>query len=426
LGWNLHKEDFFIASGLAETVANAKLRFSWGKNGSAQNLASFPYVTTLSSVDYVDGTLEGNLLPGLVPGTPGNSALLWETNVQTNLGADVGLFRNALTFSVDWFKRITTDQLADKSDQPLANGMTGTAKVNDGEIQNTGWEFLVAYRGNVADLKYNISVNASYIHNEVTQFGVEEGKEGGEIGQLGNIAKYEVGQPVWYFYGYQADGIFQNEAEIEAHADSAGNPIQPNAIPGDVRFVDLNENGEIDPEDRTYLGKPLPDWYYGFSVGLEYKGFDLQLFFQGVTGNQIFWASYRNDNLRTNRVSVWYEERWTGENTSDEYPRATLSDANNNYRISSLNVHDGNYLRLKNLSIGYTLPNSLTSKVGIEKFKIFYTGTNLLTFTKYPGIDPEVGNSKPDWEWNYAQFLGVDNGMYPATKIHTIGVQLSF
>jgi hypothetical protein len=403
------------------------MRYSWGKNGSAQNLGTFPYMTTLNVVDYVDGTIDGNLLPGKVPGTPGNTALLWETNVQTNIGADLGLLNNALVFTVDWFKRTTTDQLADKSDQPLANGLVGTAKVNDGEIQNKGWEFSVSYRGDLSDFKYNVGFNASYIHNEVTQFGIEEGKEGSNIGQLGNVSKYEVGEPVWYFYGFQAEGIFQNQGEIDAYTftDSLGtvSVIQKSAKPGDVKWADLNNNGRIDADDRTKIGKPLPDWYYGINLGFEYKGFDFQAFFQGVTGNQVFWASYRNDNLKTNRTSVWYEERWTGEGTSNEFPRATYDDKNGNYRISSLNVHDGNYLRLKNLSIGYTLPKNLTEKVSIAKLKVFYTGTNLLTFTKYPGIDPEVGNSRTG---DGSSYLGIDNGMYPSSKVHSFGVLVNF
>lgn len=427
LGWNLHKEDFFAPVSAATYMNSMKLRYSWGKNGSAQALGSFPYVTTLDIVDYVDGTIDGNLLSGKVPGPPGNRGLLWETNVQSNIGADMAFLNNAVTFSVDWFKRTTTDQLADKSDQPLSNGLTGAAKVNDGEIQNKGWEFAVSYRGQVSDFKYNVGFNASYIHNEVTSFGVEEGKEGSNIGQLGNISKYEEGEPVWYFYGYQAMGIFQDEQEIEDYTftDSLGNTsmIQKSAIPGDVKWADLNNNGKIDADDRTKIGKPLPDWYFGFNLGFEYKGFDFQAFFQGVTGNQVFWANYRQDNYKTNRVSVWYEERWTGPGTSDKYPRATYADRNKNYQISSLNVHDGNYLRLKNLSVGYTIPKNLTSKVGISKLKVFYTGTNLLTFTKYPGIDPEVGNSRESWE---ASYLGIDNGMYPSTKVHSFGVQVSF
>ncbi len=421
LGWNVNHEDFFEPLAANASMSSLKLRYSWGKNGSAQNLPAFPYMTSLDVVDYPDGTLDGNLMTGKVPGVPGNLALLWESNVQSNLGADLGFFDNALLFTVDWYKRVTTNQLADKSDQPLDNGLVGTAKVNDGEVTNKGWEFSATYRGNVSDLKYSIGANASYLHNEVTQFGVPGGKEGSGIGQLGNVSKYEPGMPVWYFYGYQALGVFQTQDEIDNYInDSTGRPIQRTAIPGDVKWADLNNNGRIDPDDRTMLGKPLPNWYYGLNLSLEYKGIEVQAFFQGVTGNQIFWASYRTDNLKTNRTSVWFEDRWTGPGTSDKYPRAVYLKADS-YKIGSLYVYDGDYLRLKNLSIGYTIPEKWTSKVGISKLKIYYTGTNLLTFTKYPGLDPEVGNATSDNSW-----LGVDMGNYPTSTINTFGVQVNF
>ncbi|MBN1599654.1 MAG: TonB-dependent receptor [Bacteroidales bacterium] len=426
VGWNVHREDFFSSLAPLAFVSNLKLRASWGKNGSTQALTGFPYMSTLDIVDYVDGTPEGNLLEGKYPGTPGNAALLWETNVQTDIGADFGFFRNALTFSVDWYKRTTTDQLADKADQPLVNGLEGTAKINSGEVENKGWEFDLGYRGNFADLKYNISVNASYIKNKVIDYGVEQGKEGQNIGQLGAPTWYGIGEPVWYFYGYQALGIFQNQAEIDAYTytDSLGNtsPIQPRAIPGDVIWADLDDDGVISGADRKNIGKSMPDWMFGFTLGVEYKGIELSAFFQGVTGNQIFWATFRTDDYRTNRMSVWYEDRWTGPGTSNTIPRATLRDANKNHQISSLNVFDGDYLRLKNLTLAYTLPNSLTSKVAIASLRIFYTGTNLLTFTKYPGLDPEVGNH----DTNQPSLLGVDLGNYPTTKIHTFGVVVTF
>jgi TonB-linked SusC/RagA family outer membrane protein len=422
LGWNLHQESFFEPIMQLAPLNSCKLRYSWGKNGNAQNLAHFPYLTSLGVVDYPDGTYDGNLMPGKVPGTPGNSSLMWETSVQSNIGLDFGFLNNALMFSVDYFKKSTVDQLADKSDQPLSIGMTGTAKTNDGEIQNKGWEFILTYRGSLSDIKYNIGLNTSYLHNEVTKFGTEDGKPGTEIGQLGQVSYYKVGEPVWYFYGYQADGIFQNQEEINAYVNPEnGQPVQRTAIPGDVKWKDLNGDYKITVADRTKLGKPLPSWFYGLNLGIEYKGFDVQAFFQGVSGNQIFWASYRNDNLKTNRASVWYEDRWTGEGTSNKFPRATYDDKNGNYRISSLNVYDGKYVRLKNLSIGYTIPETLTKKVGISKFKVFYTGTNLLTFTKYPGLDPEVGNSTGD-----NTLMGVDLNNYPATKVNSFGVIVNF
>jgi hypothetical protein len=166
----------------------------------------------------------------------------------------------------------------------------------------------------------------------------------------------------------------------------------------------------------------LPDWTFGLTLGCEFKGFDLSVFFQGVTGNQVYWAGYRNDRTEYNRAAMWYDNRWTEPGSSDKYPRATNTDANNNFRVSSLNVYDGDYLRLKNLTLGYTLPANLSNKIFIKKLRIFYTGTNLLTWTKYPGTDPEVGMY--DTNNNYS--LGVDKGLYPPTQIHSLGVNVVF
>jgi TonB-dependent starch-binding outer membrane protein SusC len=433
-GWTISKEDFFNNIAQATFINNLKLRASWGQNGSRQALEVLPYVTEMAIVYYSDASIPGSLTIGKRPGRPANTVIGWETSEQTDLGVDFGLFKNALTLSVDWYKKSTIDQLAEKADLPGYLGFNGSPIINSGQIDNKGWEFDLTYRNNVGDFKYYANFNASYSKNKVIGYGAPQGKDGANIGQIGYVNRYDIGQPVWYFYGYKAIGIFQDTAEINHYGavnSETGRFVkyQASAKPGDVKFADLPVDslggvgdGKIDASDRTYLGKPMPDWTYGINLGFEFKGFDFELFFQGVTGNQVYWAGYRNDRTEYNKATMWYDERWTGPGTSNKYPRATNTDANSNYRVSSLNVYDGDYLRLKNLTIGYTLPSKWTTKVLINKLRVYYTGTNLLTFTKYPGIDPEVGMYDDNNNYSY----GIDKGVYPPTKIHTLGVSVTF
>ncbi|MBN1414987.1 MAG: TonB-dependent receptor [Bacteroidales bacterium] len=433
-GWTISREEFFRNVSQLSFIDLIKLRASWGQNGSRQVLGSFPYVTTMTTVYYSDASPTGSRDIGKVPGRPANRAIAWETSQQTDIGIDLRFFRNTLSFSVDWYKKSTIGQLAEKADLPTYLGFQDRPIINSGEVVNRGWEFDLSYRNSAGDLKYFASFNASYLYNEVVDYGVEQGRDGANVGQLGVINRYDIGQPVWYFYGYEAIGIFQDTAEINHYgyvnpANGRFVKLQSTAKPGDVKFKDQpvdtlggETDHRLDASDRVYLGKPLPDWTFGLTLGIEYKGFDLSIFFQGVTGNQVYWAGYRNDRTEYNRAVMWYENRWTGPGTSDKYPRATNTDANNNFRVSSMNVYDGDYLRLKNLTVGYTLPQKITKYAHISKFRIYYTGTNLLTWTKYPGTDPEVGM----YDSGNNTTLGIDKGLYPPTMIHSFGVNIVF
>jgi TonB-dependent starch-binding outer membrane protein SusC len=433
-GWTISKEDFFRSVEQLSFIDVMKLRASWGQNGSRQGLTSFPYVTTMTVIYYSDASAEGSRDPAKVPGVPANTAVTWETSQQFDIGADFRFLRNTLTFSLDWYNKSTIGQLAEKSDMPSYLGFQGNPEINSGEVVNRGWEFDLSYRNSTGELQYFANFNASYLHNEVVDFGAVQGKGGADVGQMGEINRYDIGQPVWYFKGYEAIGIFQDTAEINHYGYT--NPetgkflkLQSAAKPGDVKFRDQPvdslggaTDGLLDANDRVYIGKPLPNWTFGFTLGFEFKGIDLSLFFQGVTGNQIYWANYRNDRTEYNKSVMWYEERWTGPGTSNRYPRATNTSNNDNFRVSSMNVYDGDYLRLKNLTLGYTLPANLSNKVFIKKLRIYYTGTNLLTWTNYPGTDPEVGM----YDANNNNSLGIDKGLYPPTMIHSFGVNVVF
>ena len=224
------------------------------------------------------------------------------------------------------------------------------------------------------------------------------------------------GQPFPYFYGYKTAGVFQNMNEVQAYVNKEGNMIMPDAKPGDVRFVDVNGDGKIDPNDRTNIGNGTPKWTFGFNLNAEWKGFDLNLFLQGVTGNKVFDATYRTDVFSGNFPS-WMLDRWTGEGTSNKYPILKNGDATN-WQVSDLYLCDGSYLRLKNISLGYTLPKQLTQKLSISHLRFYVMAENLITWTKYWGFDPEISSGGTS--------LGVDYGVYPQARTYTIGVNLSF
>ncbi len=430
-GWIISREDFFMNIEALSMINSLKLRGSWGRNGSTQGLGLegyYPYVSTMiTTAYYQDGS--GAFRKGAVPGRPGNPSLLWETSQMTDIGFDMALFGNALTFSMDYFVKSTIDQITEKSDLPEYMGFQDNPFVNKGEVQNKGVEFDFGYRKMEGELKYAVSFNASYLKNEVISYG-DSGmyREGANVGQLGVINRYEPGYPVWYFYLYEADGIFQTQEEIDNYVNEAGIKLLTRAVPGDVKFIDQPEEtpgnpiGTITQGDRKYFGKPMPDWVFGLNINLDYKGFDLTLSFQGQTGNQIYWAGYRKDRADYNRPEFMYTERWNGPGTSNKYPRASYNDVNDNFRVSSLNLYDGDYVRLKYLTIGYTLPAVLTSKAQISDLRIYFSGTNLLTWTKYPGMDPEVGMYDTDDNFTY----GIDRGLYPPTRILSMGVNVTF
>jgi hypothetical protein len=227
-----------------------------------------------------------------------------------------------------------------------------------------------------------------------------------------------VGMPIAYFYGYKTDGIFQNMNEVYKHYGTDGVPLQPNAKPGDVRFVDVNGDNVINEEDRTFIGNPTPDWTLGVNASIEYSDFDLSFLFTGAFGQEIFNGAQRQDLRYTNRP-VSELGRWTGEGTSNEIPRYTWSDVNNNYRVSDLYIESGSYLRLKNLQVGYTLPKSFLDRIGAGAWRFYISAENLLTFTKYTGADPEIG-AMGSFD------IGIDRGIYPAARTFRFGTSISF
>lgn len=412
LGWNLTNEKFMNKR--PNWLTTTKIRLSWGKNGN-ENIGNFKYtVLTSPGNNAIFGSSE-NVINGVKASGLANPDLKWEESEQLDFGLDFGFFNNALTFTADYYKKKTNGMLMEMN-IPF---YVGEAKPigNVGKMENSGIELEAAYKFRVSDWNFRVSANASYLKNKLIEYGNESGWENLDSFQgTGDISRAENGKPFPFFYGYKTAGIFQNTDEVKAYKNDKGELLQPTAVPGDVRFVDVDGNGIIDANDRTDIGKGMPDWTFGFNLGVSWKNFDLNMMWQGTAGNDIYDATRRTD-IATSNLPSWMLNRWTGEGTSNRIPRFVQGD-NVNWQSSDLYVYDGSYLRLKNIQLGYTLPVALTQKVFISSLRFYVAAENLFTFTKYHGFDPEISSGGTS--------LGIDYGVYPQARVWTIGASLSF
>lgn len=287
---------------------------------------------------------------------------------------------------------------------------------NVGDMKNSGLELEVSYKGRVGDFNYAIKGNATYLKNTLNNLGNDSGFINYGINQFaGGGLRAQNGEEFPYFYGLKTDGVFQTMEEVNAYTHN-GQPIMPGAKPGDVRFKDINGDGQITDDDRTKIGSGVPDWTFGINASAEWKGFDFNMFWQGVAGNNVFDATYRQD-VASGNFPTWILSRWTGEGTSNRVPKITQGDKTINWNVSDLYVFDGSYFRLKNITLGYTLPRAITQKARIDRLRVYATAENLFTFTKYHGFDPEIGTS--------VYSLGVDYGVYPQARTFSIGFNIS-
>lgn len=412
LGWNLTNEKFMNKR--PNWLTTTKIRLSWGKNGN-ENIGNFKYtVLTSPGNNAIFGSSE-NVINGVKASGLANPDLKWEESEQLDFGLDFGFFNNALSFTADYYKKKTNGMLMEMN-IPF---YVGEAKPigNVGKMENSGIELEAAYKFRVSDWNFRVSANASYLKNKLIEYGNESGWENLDSFQgTGDISRAENGKPFPFFYGYKTAGIFQNTDEVKAYKNDKGELLQPTAVPGDVRFVDVDGNGIIDANDRTDIGKGMPDWTFGFNLGVSWKNFDLNMMWQGTAGNDIYDATRRTD-IATSNLPSWMLNRWTGEGTSNRIPRFVQGD-NVNWQSSDLYVYDGSYLRLKNIQLGYTLPAALTQKVFISSLRFYVAAENLFTFTKYHGFDPEISSGGTS--------LGIDYGVYPQARVWTIGASLSF
>ena len=412
LGWNITNEKFLADR--PSWFTTAKLRASWGKNGN-ENIGNFRYtVLTSTGNNYLFGQ-NAAMTNGVKASGLANPDLKWEESEQYDLGLDLGFLENSLTFTIDYYKKRTNGMLMEMN----IPSYVGESKPigNVGKMDNSGVELELSYKLRSGDWFFHIGTNFTYLNNKLVEYGNESGWANLDSFQgSGSISRAQNGMPFPYFYGYKTDGVFQNASEVSSYVNSNGQMLQPNAVPGDVRFVDVNGDGQITDEDRTCIGKGMPDWSYGVNLNLSWKGIDLNMMWQGTIGNDIFDATRRTDIASVNLPS-WMLNRWTGEGTSNRIPRFALGD-NTNWQSSDLYVYDGSYLRLKNIQIGYTLPQKWTKKVFISSLRIFAAAENLLTVTKYHGFDPEISSGGTS--------LGIDYGVYPQARTYTIGVNVAF
>ena len=414
LGWILSNESFMDDY---ESINLLKLRASWGQNGN-QNIGNFAYTSTIATgFGYTFGGNE-RFTTGSIPSSVPNPNLKWETSEQLNFGFDMGLWQDKLIVKADYYQKDTEGLLVRA---PIPGHVGNNAPIiNGGSVNNEGFEFSVDYRNYMSDFSYNVGLNFAVNKNEVTHIGNAEGViVGTGFATYGIVTRAEEGFPIGYFWGYETDGIFQTQDDVNAYTNGDGDLLQPQAVPGDVRFKDLDGNGQIDDGDRSMIGNPTPDVTFGMNLGANYKQFDFSVFMQGTLGNEIFNATRRHDLSSTN-MPVSYLERWTGPGTSNDLPRFTWNDSNGNWsKISDLYVEDGSYLRVKNVQLGYNLPFDILEKVSMRQARIYLSAENLFTFTGYSGFDPEIGSASPF-------SVGVDRGVYPQARSYRLGVTFTF
>ena len=415
VGWNLTNEPYMESR--PKWWNNTKIRVSWGKNGN-EAIGDFRYtVLTSGNNNYYFGPEGSSQTYGSKASGIANPDLKWEESSQTDIGFDIGVLNNSLQFTFDWYKKRTTGMLMTMM-VPTYVGETAPIG-NVGTMDNTGVEMELRWAHNFGEFEVNLAGNLSYFKNTLVNLGNSEGwRSEVSNGTAGDIARSMNGEPFPFFYGYKTDGIFQNQAQADEYNEKYG--LTPGmtswyAKPGDVVFVDTNHDGTINDNDRTKIGKGLPDWTYGFNLGLGWKGFQLSAYFQGVWGNQIYDASLRSDTPAKN-LPAWMLNRWTGEGTSNKIPIYRLGDSRN-WQSSDLYIHNGAYLRMANLTLSYTLPSNIVRKIGFENIRVFVMGENLFTATSYHGFTPEIGDGVN---------IGIDYGNYPEARTFTIGFNVAF
>lgn len=430
-GWRLSEENFLSN---VNFLSNLKLRGSWGKVGN-DKIGNYGYQSTFASGQfYVLGT-GGTLVPGLTIRALENPDIQWETTVMTNIGLDIGFMNDQVRASVEYFRNETQDMLLPVPTPP-SFGYDVAPTANLGSVLNKGFELTAGYYKYSGDFQWSLSGNISFITNELTDLSQGTSVAGSNF-ETWNTTQTKEGEPIAYFYGWVVDGIFQSDAEVAAANEIDGDASTPYQVAatsaGDIRFKDINGDGVVNNSDRTNLGHYLPDFSYGLNASANYQNFDISLFIQGVSGNEIL-----NTNLydlqgmpRLFNAGTAVLDAWTPEEPNTDIPRAVNADPNQNARISSRYIEDGSYLRVKNLSIGYTLPTGLLGDFGngfIRNLRVYVTAQNLLTITDYSGYDPEIG-ARPDLSNNPGNATlnsGVDWGQYPQARTFLGGIQIGF
>lgn len=401
-GWVVSKESFMQDT--SSWIDFLKLRASWGQNGSLAGLGSYAYRTAVTSTGSYPFSTSPIYSIGYKPSTTGNQELKWETNEQTDIGIDARFLKSKLSMTFDYFVKKTKDLIVTGVTPSTIVGNTASP-INAGNIENTGFEFEIGWKDMKGDFAYDVRGNISSIKNKVTN--IHESLDyipGADFHTIKGITRFEVGKPAWYFYGYEFKGI--------------------DAATGDPVFVDQNSDDIINDGDKIDLGKGIPDLTYGITLNAAYKGFDAIVFGQGSYGNDIYSCLNRTD-YAVNSLTYFTENRWTADNPNGIIPRAGANDMDK-YYTSSAAVFDGSYFKIKQIQLGYTLPDAVLNKIGIKKLRVYASLEDYFTFTKYKGFDPEITGFR-DSDGNFlGNSIGVDKGSYPNSKKVIFGFNVSF
>jgi len=408
-GWTVSNEKFFQDNVSSKAVSFLKLRGSWGRNGNVNVLKDYPYVATVKLNDqwyqYDPTAGEGSLSFGSGPTTLANPDLKWETAEQIDLGLDARFLDNRLSFGFDWYRKETKDLLVKIN--PIPEIGVKEAYTNAGNVLNSGFEFELGWKDRIGDFQYSVKGNLATVHNKVLALHNTidriEGTVGGIQGLNNKIrTAFEVGQPIWYFRGYKYAGVNQETGAPQYY----------------------NANGEVVEtvmdNDLQYIGKAIPDFTYGITVNLAYKGFDFSLFGTGSAGNDIFSLLYSADRSKTNCLKHYWENSWTEDNHQAKYPKAATVANDWYFWSSSASLFNGSYFKFKQIQLGYTIPANITKKVKISSLRVFASLDDFFTISSYPGCDPETATTG---QYNG---MGYDAGTYPTTKKAIFGINITF
>lgn len=411
--WRFSGEEFMKSAG--SWLSDGKIRASYGHIGN-QNIGGGAYMSTWGSTIYdrYNFGTPSTAVIGAGVTSVGNPELMWETSRQFDVGLDLSFFNNSLDFVVDYFVK-NIDNMLMQEPQPTTLGLISYPYANVGSMKNEGWEFGINYRKGFGDWFLTASANISTYRNKVKSLGNGDAIYGYAYNK-NVVTKTEVGKPVGYFYGYVTNGIFQNAEQVE------GSPQRETAVPGDVRYKDLNNDDVIDDKDRTMIGSPWPDFVYGITLGAAWKGFDFNLFIQGSQGNDVMnmtLLDFESGTGYMNARSDYLSRAWSGEGSTDRYHRISARQEGN-LLVSDYFLEDGSYARIKNVQLGYDFCNRVIKKNKIiSQCRLYLSAQNLFTFTNYSGLDPEIGSSN-------ATVNGIDSGFYPQARVWTVGLNLKF
>jgi TonB-linked SusC/RagA family outer membrane protein len=410
VAWRISKEDFLKD---ANFINDLKLRAGYGVTGN-QNIGNYSFASALQIAQYnFNNNVVGIVYPLVLP----NPNVQWEQVAQSNIGIDAVILNNRVSVSVDAYLKNTTEMLV-PAIVPVTTGYSSTEvpSVNAASMENKGIEISLSTKNLTGALTWNTDLNISFNQNTIKSLNDSTPLFVDSYGLNANFGIDQAGHPANEFYGYVSNGIFQNQKEVDAHAlQQPGTESYNRTSPGDIRFVDMNSDGVINDGDRTYIGNPNPKFIYAMNNTFGFRNFDLGIFLQGVYGNKIFNAN----NIYQEGMSVAENQtartlgRWTGEGSSNYMPRAIYGDPNQNNRVSSRYIEDGSYLRIKNITLGYTFPRRLTQPLKLSSLRLYASCQNAFTFTHYSGFDPEVGVN------------GVDYSVYPVTRTFSIGLNLN-